>query len=55
MATKKAEVKFTKEQIVESLKYKKYRDILTALLDDTKEYSFDEADFILKDYLEREV
>lgn len=49
------EVKFTKEQIVNSNKFNVIeKDILKALLED-KEYSLDEAKKVLEDFNKKEV
>lgn len=52
-ATKTAgtsEPTFTKAQIVGSVKYKKHRDLVSAALDDTKNYTFTEVDKIIDQY-----
>lgn len=46
---------FTKEQILSSKKYKKRRDLLGVLLEDKKEYSFDEVDKLIDDFMKRGV
>jgi hypothetical protein len=49
----KSEVKFTKIQILASEKYADRRDLLSALLDDSEEYSGNEIDKILKNFLRK--
>lgn len=48
-------IKFSKEQFLNAKKYIENRDVLDALLDDDKYYSFDEVDSILNEFLESEV
>lgn len=47
--------KFTKEQFLQSKRFYENRDILDVILDDDKNYSFDEVEEILKTFLESEV
>lgn len=47
--------KFSKEQLLESIRFKEYRDLLNALLDDDKDYSITEVEKSIKEYNEREV
>lgn len=47
--------RFTKKALYESKRYKEQRDLLMALLDDDTEYSHDEADKLINDYLNKEV
>lgn len=42
--------KFTKEQLVTSLKYIHRRDALNALLNNEKQYTFAQVDKVLKDF-----
>ncbi len=49
-ATKESEVKFTKEQIVSSKKYKEQSDIVRALLDDNGTYTVKEVDGIIEKF-----
>lgn len=55
--TKTAETadKFTKQQLTESKRYKKQRDLLEALLEDGKTYTIAQVDKITGDYLRKEV
>lgn len=46
---------FTKQQLAESERYKKKRDLLEALLEDGKTYTIAQVDKIIGDYLRREV
>lgn len=47
--------KFTKEQIINSEKYKKDKDILTAILKTNKTYTKEEVDIKIKEFKERKV
>lgn len=47
--------KFTKQQLAESKRYKKKRDLLEALLEEDKEYTIAEADEKISDYLRKAV
>jgi len=47
--------RFTKKALYESKKYREQRDLLQALLDEDKEYSHDEADHLINEYLNKEV
>lgn len=47
--------KFTKDQILGSIRYLDKKDLLTALLDEDKEYTLQEVDKIIKVYEEKEV
>lgn len=49
------ELKFTKNQIVNSKKYKVRRDLIDALLDENKLYSFDEVDKLIKKFMKSKV
>lgn len=46
---------FSKEQILSANKYKNRKDILGALLEDGKEYSFDQADALMDDFMKGKV
>jgi hypothetical protein len=46
----KSAVKFPVGELVASARYAKDRDILSALLDNTKSYSFDEVDKIVEKF-----
>lgn len=46
---------FTKQQLVESKRYKKKRDLLEALLENGKTYTIVQVDKIIGDYLKKEV
>ncbi len=46
---------FTKEQLYGSKKYEMQKDILGVMLEDNKEYTFDEVDNLIKEFLKREV
>lgn len=51
--TKKAEtfeVKFSKEQLVNSKRYSKHKDLLNTLLEDGKMYTIAEVDAIIENY-----
>lgn len=47
--------KYSKETISLSDRYAEYKDIINAELDDDNEYSIDEVDNIISDFLKREV
>lgn len=47
--------KFTKDQILGSVRYLDKQDLLNALLEDDKEYSIQEVDKMIKAYNEKEV
>ncbi len=49
------ENKFTKESLVRSRAFRESRDILSAVLDDGKEYTKDEAVKMISDYLNKEM
>ena len=59
MATKKAEPKatvaFTKDRIVASEKYVRYRDLLNVLLEDGKEYTDSEVQTALDGFLHKKI
>ena len=44
--------KFTKEQILKSKKFSERRDILSVLLNDDKTYSLEEAEELIKGFME---
>lgn len=46
---------FTKQQLAESKRYKKQRDLLEALLENGKTYTIVQVDKIIGDYLKKEV
>lgn len=46
---------FTKQQLAESKRYKKKRDLLDALLENGKTYTIAQVDKIIGDYLKKEV
>ena len=50
MAANKAVQKFPAQDLIKSEKYAGSRDILTALLDVTKSYSFEEVDKIIEKF-----
>ena len=47
--------KFSKEQILGAARYAKRRDLLYALLEDDKTYSFEEVDARIKKFMEGKV
>lgn len=49
------ETLYTKQQIVDSKKYKKYKDLLISILENNKSYSIKEVDIKIKEFLERKV
>ena len=46
---------FAKQQLAESKRYKKKRDLLEALLENGKTYKIAQVDKIIGDYLKKEV
>lgn len=50
MAAKKEETTYTKQQLVESNKYKQQIDLVNALLVDGKSYTIIEVDKIISDF-----
>ena len=46
---------FTKEQLYNSKKYEMQKDIIGVMLEEDKEYTFDEVDNLIKEFLKREV
>lgn len=46
---------YTKRQILSSLRYRARRDVLGALLEDGREYTLEETDRMLKEFMERKV
>lgn len=52
---KKIEDVFSKEQILQSKKYRDRRDLLNVLLTDQESYSFKAVDDIIKKFMEGEV
>lgn len=46
----KSESKFTKEQILESKRYKNRKDLLSVILDSSNTYSHSDVDKLLKTY-----
>lgn len=48
-------VTFSKEQILSAKKYSNRKDILGVLLEDGKEYSFDQADTLMDDFMKGKV
>lgn len=52
---KKKETLYTKNQIINSQKYKQYKDLLTAILEDNNSYSSKQVDVKIKEFFERKV
>lgn len=52
---KEDKYKYSKETISLSDRYAGYKDIINSELDDDNEYSMDEVDNIISDFLKREV
>lgn len=52
---KENEDKYSKEQITSSKRYSKSKDILNALLDENKMYTFTEIDKIIENFKKRKV
>lgn len=51
----KQEPKFAKKQIIQSVEFAVYRDLLTALLDPTQTYSKEEVRKLINNFLNAEV
>lgn len=51
----KEAIKYSKQAIVNSKRYANRKDILNVLLEEEREYSFDEIDSILDDFMSKEV
>lgn len=49
------QVQFPKEQILSANKYSNRKDILGVLLEDGKEYSFDQVDALMDDFMKGKV
>lgn len=49
------DIKFPKETIAKTKRYRDRVDLVNALLEDGKEYTFEETDEIIKIFMEREV
>lgn len=47
--------KFSKNQITNSKKYRKRKDLLNAILDKNKHYSMDEVDRLIEKFMKGEV
>lgn len=55
-ATAKTEVlKFEKSQICSSVKYSRYKDILSSQLKDNQLYGYDEIDKVIDDFMKGKV
>lgn len=50
-----AEPQFSKEQIVASARYRNHRDLVDALLDDKKKYTFETVDKMIEKYKKGQV
>ena len=49
------EIKYFKEAILSSQKYLDKRDLISILLDDVTEYSLDEVEKLIEEFLNKEV
>lgn len=49
------EVSYTKKELMASKKYRKYRDVLSVILDDNKRYLLDDVDEKIESFLIKEV
>lgn len=49
------EVKFTKEQLLESKRYRDRKDIINVLLKDNQSYNFKEVDDLVEKYMKGKV
>ncbi|MFR4964007.1 MAG: hypothetical protein ACLUCE_10805 [Streptococcus sp.] len=54
-AVQTAEQEFSKEQIVAAAKYRDKRDLVDALLDDKKKYTFETVDNLIEKYMKGQV
>lgn len=54
-SAEKAEIRFSKEQLLKAKRYREDRDILTVLLSENDFYTFNEVDTIINNFKEREV
>ncbi|MGN1318071.1 MAG: hypothetical protein ACI4VF_03580 [Lachnospirales bacterium] len=45
--------KFTKKQLKESKRFSKYRDVLGVVLEDSKDYSIDECQSLIDDFMNK--
>lgn len=54
-AEKTAEPKFSREQIVASEKYCNHRDLVEALLDEGKKYTYEAVDKLIENYKKGQV
>nr|DAE70968.1 MAG TPA: hypothetical protein [Caudoviricetes sp.]DAP85903.1 MAG TPA: hypothetical protein [Caudoviricetes sp.] len=54
-AVQTAEQEFSKEQIVAAVKYRDKRDLVDALLDDKKKYTFETVDNLIEKYMKGQV
>jgi hypothetical protein len=48
-------IKFTKDKILSANRYSNRKDILGALLEDGKEYSFDQVDALMDEFMKGKV
>ena len=55
MSAKKTDKKFLKEQIVNSERFGKYKDLLSAVLDDKTAYTESDINSKIANYMERRV
>lgn len=46
---------FTKDQFYNSKKYEEYKDLIQILLEEDKNYTFEEVDSMIKEFLKKEV
>ena len=53
--SQEVEKEFSKEQIVLSNKYRNYKDLVEALLDDKKKYTFETVDNLIEKYMKGQV
>lgn len=51
----KATAKYSKERLLKSERLKKYQDLVSVLLEDSKEYSIDEVEQMVQKVLRKEV
>lgn len=54
-AVKAAEPKFSKKQLLTAARYADRKDLLSAVLEDGKEYTHDEAQLLIDNYLKGKV
>ena len=52
---KEVKTKYSKQQIINSKQYSAYKDVLQAILKDTKQYTNEEVNKNIEDFMKRKV